>query len=538
MFFKFFFLSLFTIFCFGQTEDAWVYFVDKPDAQIFIDEPLLMLSQRSIDRRLFHQIPIDETDVPIYQPYVDEVNNISNIQVMAHSKWFNCVFVRGELADIQSASSLPFVSHIVYANKSLNNFIGDMPQSNNKGLINNKFKHLTTRNHGNAQTQINIHQGQLLHEAGFKGNNKIIAVLDSGFLGVDTASNFQHLFIENRILGGYNFVERNNNPYTNHNHGTLVLSTMAPNLIDEFIGTAPEASYYLFVTEDVTSETTLEEALWVEAAEMADALGADIINTSLGYNTYDNSDHDHTYQDMDGQTTFIAKGSNIAFNKGMFCVTSAGNAGGNFWQYITTPGDAINTLTVGAIDVDLNYVNFSSIGPSADGRVKPDVMALGRFSAVMNVNGEFTLSNGTSFSGPITAGLVASLWQALPNLKNYELLQLIKENSSQFQSPTDQMGYGIPCFFCAYQNALSSLQMNINEIIVYPNPFNDKFFIHLDNKNELPAKLIIRNTLGQVVFENFISDNKTEINLNIKSGIYFYEIIKGNQNYKNKLIKK
>lgn len=534
--FKLFFLFYLSVN--AQTEDAWIYFNDKPEAESFLNEPLLMLTQKSIDRRTHHNIAIDVTDVPIHQPYVDAVNNVNNIQVLAHSKWFNCVFVRGELSAIQSVENLPFVSQIVYANKFLNDFNGDVQTPNNKAFHLDKFETIQTRNHGTAQTQINIHQGQLLHEAGFKGQNKIIAVLDSGFTGVNSAETFQHLFSENKILGGYNFVERNDNPYSNHNHGTLVLSTMATNLTNEYIGTAPEASYYLFVTEDVSSETTLEEALWVEAAEMADYLGADIINTSLGYNTYDDANHNHTYSDMDGQTTFIAKGSNMAFNKGMFCVTSAGNSGNSAWQYITTPGDAINTLTVGAIDADLNYVSFSSIGPSADGRVKPDVMALGRFSAVINTNGEFVLSNGTSFSGPITAGLVACLWQALPHLKNHELLQLIKENSSLFQNPTAQMGYGIPCFNCAYQNALSLEQVEVHQPIVYPNPFDNVLNISLFDNDFYPTEFKLTNALGQVVFHTILHNKNTQMPMNLSKGIYFYEINQGNQVFKNKLIKK
>jgi hypothetical protein len=532
------FFFFFPFLVLAQSEDAWIYFNEKPNAQAYLNQPLLMLSQRSIERRLHHNIEINFTDVPIHQPYVSIIDEMENISVLAHSKWFNCVFVRGDLTNIQSAINLPFVSHIKYANKSLNGFTSDSIIVYDKALVNNKYEYLSTRNYGLAQTQINIHQGQLLHEAGFKGNNKIIAVLDSGFLGVNTATNFQHLFTENRILGGYNFVDRNDNPYSNHHHGTLVLSTMAINLENEFVGTAPEASYYLFVTEDINSETALEEALWVEAAERADALGVDIINTSLGYNTYDNANHSYTYEDMDGQTTFISKGSNMAFNKGIFCVTSAGNAGSSAWQYITAPADAINTLSVGAINSDLNYVNFSSIGPTSDGRVKPDVMALGRFSSVMNVSGEFITTNGTSFSAPITAGLVASLWQALPHLKNNELLQLIKENSSLFQNPTYQMGYGIPCFFCAYEQALSSENVHLSDAVIFPNPFQNQINIILDESQNLPSKLRIKNSLGQVIFEKLIYDNQSQLELNISKGLYFYEIEQGNKIFKSKIIKK
>jgi subtilisin family serine protease len=313
---------------------------------------------------------------------------------------------------------------------------------------------------------------------------------------------------------------------------------MAVNLPNQFIGTAPQASYLLYVTEDVTSETPLEEALWVEAAELADAAGADIINTSLGYNTYDNAAYNHTYADMNGQTTFITKGSNMAFNKGIFCVTAAGNAGNSPWIYITAPADAINTLTVGAINANLEQVGFSSNGPTADNRIKPDLMALGQQSAVLNVGGIISTASGTSFSSPITAGLVASLWQALPQLKNHELLQLIKENSSFFLSPNNQYGYGIPCFYCAYQNALNITTSETSTFEIYPNPFENLLNINLKNEIAAPYNFQLKNTLGQTVFETKIYAHQNRMSFNLASGLYFYEIVGLKEKFTGKIIRK
>ncbi|MFA7446267.1 MAG: S8 family serine peptidase, partial [Flavobacteriaceae bacterium] len=362
-----------SFFSFGQTEDAFVYFNNKPDAQYFLDNPLEMLSQRALERRQNQNISLDFTDAPLYAPYVTQVG--SSVLVLAHSKWLNAVYVRGDYQDILDLEDFTFVESIEFANKNLN------PQSKKPSEKQKSVriqKPLDTQEnflYGDSANQIQLHNGEFLHQQGFTGAGKIIAVLDTGFEGVNTTLPFQRLFNQNLILGGYNFVLRNDEIYTGGNHGTRVLSVMGGYRENELVGTAPDAAFYLFVTEDTTSESPLEEALWVEAAEMADSLGVDIINTSLGYDTFDNPAHNHSYEDLDGITTFISKGLNIAYSKGILCVTSAGNSGNSDWLYVSTPADAQGSLTVGAVTSEGEYAWFSSVGPTFDQRIKPDVTA-------------------------------------------------------------------------------------------------------------------------------------------------------------------
>ncbi len=506
-------------------EDAWVYFNGKPNAQAFLDNPLTMLTQRSLDRRTAQGIALDIMDVPVHQPYIDQVEAATGITVLAKSKWMNCVHVRGNsYQDIQALSNLPFVSSIDYANIGLNksNPSFEIPE---KRKINKVMETLVNFNYGNSANQIQMLNGHLLHQQNFTGQGKIIAVMDGGFPGVDTAAPFARLRDNNKILGGYDYVNRNPNFYTGISHGTMVLSTMGGYVDNQLVGTAPDAAYYLFITEDGANEEPLEESLWVEAAEEADRLGVDIFNTSLGYTEFDNPAYNHTYEDMNGTTTFISKGVNAAFTRGIISVNSAGNSGNNDWYYISAPADATNALTVGAVNSVGNIASFSSRGPSFDGRVKPDVVAQGVASVLSNTSGNIVTANGTSFSGPITAGMVASLWQALPTKTNAELIQLIKESSSQYSNPDYDKGYGIPNFNQALINGTLGLVSNeSNDFAIYPNPTND--FITIQFPNVLKkATISVYNSLGQMVIYDMLPDNNSKIALeNLESGVYIYKI--------------
>jgi len=519
-------------------EDAWVYFKDKPNSQFYFDNPLEMLSQRSLDRRIAFSIPLDSKDVPIHAPYVNQLIAFPGIDVKAKSKWFNAVHVRGAISDIDALTNLSFVDHIQFANAALN-------QANRVSVIvqNQAVNKILDTNvvfaYGNSGNQIQMLNGQVLHEQDFTGTGKIIAVMDAGFPGVTTAAPFQRLLDNNQILGGYNFVDRNDNFYTGNSHGTLVLSTMGGYVENELVGTAPDSGYYLFITEDVGSETPLEESNWVEAAEVADSLGVDIISTSLGYFEYDNPNYSYTYSDMNGTTSFISKGADIAFSRGMICVASAGNSRNSLNPHIAVPSDAINTLSVGAVKFDETYATFSSIGPSFDGRVKPDVMAQGQSSVLSTPTGDITTGSGTSFSGPIMAGMIASFWQAIPWANNAAVIQFVKQSADRFSNPNEEFGYGIPDFQIALNMALLSVnEVRKQDFTLFPNPVNTTLTIN-SKEPYLGSKIFLYNNLGQIVFQHDINAISQNISLeHLNSGIYFYTIQSENKTQKGKIIKR
>ena len=523
-------LSLFLISSFigFAQQDAWVYFADKPDSATYLANPLTMLTQKSLDRRTAQNIALDVKDVPIFPSYISQITNASGITVMAKSKWLNALHIRGSVANIQQLTTLSFVNAIQFADKTLNTSTFAKPaapvalQSINKTLDTQ-----ITFAYGNSSNQIEMLGGDLLHQQNFTGTGKTIAVLDAGFPGVDSAFPFQRLNASNLILGGYDFVNRSTNFYTGGTHGTLVLSTMGGYVENSLVGTAPDAAYYLFITEDVGSENPVEESYWVEAAEEADRLGVDIITTSLGYFGYDNPNYSYTYQDMNGITSFASRGADVAFSRGIICVTSAGNSGSTIDPHITVPAESITSLAVGAVNAAGFYANFSSIGPSFDGRIKPDVVAQGVQAVVSDPSGTIGLANGTSFSGPITAGMVACLWQALPTKTNAEIIQIVKESASIYTNPTPQLGYGIPNYNTALSTTLGIQSSEKEKVLLYPNPVNDVLNISTSNFTT-ESTIVIYSALGQKVLVTKATSATVSIPISeLSSGIYFCKINSG-----------
>jgi subtilisin family serine protease len=525
-------------YCGYSQEDAWVYFNDKPDAASQLNTPLNFLTQRALDRRVNQGITLNENDVPIHQPYIDGIMASNGITVMAKSKWLNCLHIQGNIESINALTLLPYVNHVQFADTTLNS-----KRSTPRTIspVNKQMNVLTSFNYGNSNNQIQMLNGQLLHQSNYTGTGKIIAVLDSGFINVNSTAPFQRLFDNNLILGGYNFVSGDSNVYSLHNHGTLTLSCMAGYVDGELVGTAPDAQYYLFVTEDVAQESPVEESYWVEAAEEADRLGADVISTSLGYYEFDNPNYGHSYDEFTGNTAFASKGANIAFSKGIVVVASAGNSGGSTepLNHVGVPAEALNVLAVGAVRSDETYATFSSVGPSFDGRIKPDVMAKGQSAVVANTSGDIQTASGTSFSCPIIAGMIASFWQAIPWATNQQVIDFVKQSADRFANPTNQFGYGIPDF----QSALNIAQLSVNQneigrFLVYPNPVSDELFISFP-PNFSEAKISIYNALGQIILEKNIQNTNTLLSLqNINSGIYFYKIKSNSFAQTGKIIKK
>lgn len=519
---------------FSQVQDAWVYFNAKPNEQTYYDSPIKMLSQRSLDRRTIQKIALDSKDIPIEKTYLNQIKAAAGITVMAKSKWLNAVHVRGTQAAINAVKLYSFVSRVDFADKSLNT-AGKIAMIRKIKSTSKTKRTKIDYAYGTSANQIEMLNGQVLHKQNYTGSAKIIAILDAGFPGVNTAQPFQRLRDNNQILGGYNYVLRSPNFYTGVSHGTSVLSTMGGYKAGSLVGTAPDASYYLFVTEDDTSENPVEESLWVEAAETADSLGVDIINTSLGYFEYDNPAYSHTYSEMNGTTAFMSRASEIAFSRGMILVTSAGNSGGSANKYIAVPADAVSVLTVGAVSSSKSITSFSSVGPTSDNRIKPDVVAQGAGDVISDEFGNIVTANGTSFSSPIVAGMVACLWQANPQKTNKEIRDLVVKSSDRYLSPNNQYGYGIPNF--SQSLTLTSTDFKKEDFSVYPNPVNDSLSIVLPAGYD-KGSIVIYSTLGQKLMEDKITDQTSTLSLKaLQNGVYIYKLEAGLFSTTGKIIK-
>ena len=522
---------------FAQVEDAWIFFKDKPQADFYLTNPSSILSSKALSRRAKFNIALNVTDAPLEKSYVQQIRLIKELNVLATSKWMNAIHVKGEISVIQTLQDLSFVQKIEWANKNRN--IQPKIASKSISVRDKKAQKLSENySYGNAANQIQMLNGHLLHQQGYTGKGIDVAIFDSGFIGVNTTSPFANLRNNGQIKTTYNFVSRTNNVYDADRHGTRVLSCMGAYNSGNFIGTAPDANYHLFITEDVAKETPLEESLWVEAAEKADSLGVDVINTSLGYTTFDNPAYNYTYTDMNGQTSFIARGLEQAFAKGIFCVVAAGNEGNGNWKYISTPADAKNALTIGSVNASQVYSAFSSIGPPADGRVKPDVMAQGQQVYVVNESGSTITSNGTSFASPIICGLVACLQQALPDTSPAQLMQVIKQSAHLYANPDFYYGYGIPDFSKALNETLSiySSESDLNQIQLYPNPFTHQIFIENSTQEDFLVK--VYNFQGQLILHQTNSSEKFTIDsTDWQQGLYMISLENETTKIVNKFVK-
>ncbi|MEM5564632.1 S8 family serine peptidase [Psychroserpens sp. AS72] len=514
-------------------QDAWVYFNQKENVQASIDNPISILTQQAINRKNLHGIAIDERDVPVNETYITMLKAPeTGVTVFAKSKWFNAVYVRGSEEDINAlVTDFDFVDAVDFADDNLN--MSRVEVSEDKFAIENTD---ISFSYGNTLNQVEMIHADALHLQDYTGEGIIIAVLDAGFPNVDTMGAFQRLRDNGDLLDGYDFVRRDANVYAflDNDHGTKVLSDMAGFVQDEFVGTAPDASYYLFLTEDSASETPVEEAYWVEAAERSDSLGVHIINTSLGYKTYQNTNYSHTEEDLNGSTTFITRGANIANEKGILVVTSAGNSGESG---VGAPADATGVLSIAAVDADGNYATFSSQGSAFQPTQKPDVAARGAAAFVIDDTNTIVNNNGTSFSSPIMAGGIASLWQALPNATNEEIKDYVRMSASQYTTPDYFIGYGIPDLQLALDIGLSLQEEEFFAFNVFPNPVTDILNIQIPSSNDITT-LRVFDVLGKTVLELDITESSRQLDTSsMASGLYIMTFQSGDASKTFKLIK-
>jgi hypothetical protein len=437
-----------------------VYLQEKNTPSYTIDKPEKFLSARSIERRKRQNIAITKLDLPANEASVIAIAN-TGARVWYVSRWLNAVLIETDEKTLAKVKKLPqvkpnieMVSPIRSATAGNPKPLVDASFKNKAGKEKNSFLQIDSAIHyGKAYQQAKMLDAQEMHKRGYRGQGLYIAVLDAGFENGDKVPFLQHLREDGRILGTYNFVEGQENVYNTGNHGLEVLSCIGGYQVGKFIGTAPEASFYLFRTEDASTEHKVEEFYWLVAAEKADSLGVDVINSSLGYTDFDDDAHDYTYKSMNGKTSIASRAATMAARVGIVVTNSAGNEGGGDWKYMGAPADADSILAVGAVEGTKKRAYFSSFGPTYDKRIKPNVVALGSPAVVGKTSGSIGYNSGTSFSSPIMCGMVASFWQAFPQLTNMDIIDVLQKSGSQAEKPDTVLGYGLPNFKRAYQIA-------------------------------------------------------------------------------------
>ena len=438
----------------SETADAQtrflVNFKNKADNTFSLNTPSAFLSQRSIDRRTRYSIPLDSTDLPVTARYLDSIRSVANVTVLNVSKWLNQVSIlTTDPAAITKINSFPFVQTVsALASRVASNvddvnagkFGEEITSTESARLLDHGF------NYGLAAPQINIHNGQFLHHLGLQGQTMIMGIFDAGFTSYQTLRAFDSVRTNGQILGTWDFVGLNANVNAYSAHGMQCFSIIAGNVPGEFIGTAPKSNFYLYRTEDAATEYPIEMHNWVCAAERLDSAGGDVISSSLGYYDWQAplQAENYVYADMDGNTTMVTMGADLAAKKGMLVVNAAGNEGNNAWHFIIAPADGDSVLAVGAVSAAGVVGGFSSYGPASDGRIKPDVASVGVGTYMQFTSNNFGTSNGTSFACPNMAGLVTCLWQGFPEVNNMKIIDALKKSGHKYIAPDDRVGYGIP----------------------------------------------------------------------------------------------
>lgn len=502
-----------------------------------LSSPQQFLSARSIQRRANQNLGYDSTDLPVTPAYVQGVASTGAV-VLYRLRWLNALIVECTPAQLTTISNLPYVLDAKPLNAKIRN-------PNGKKYPKNGIQSLDYGPSAGQNTMIGIDS---MHRWGFKGEGKVIAVMDAGFRNVNGHTAFSHLFQNNKILGVKDFVDRDGEVYNDHWHGGAVLSNIAGYLPGKIIGGAYNASFYLLRTEEDFTENEIECAYWVAGIEFADSVGADIVNSSLGYTTFDNSNLNYTYNTLDGQTAIASRAASIAASKGILVVCSAGNEGGNLsWGgWISSPADAKNILTIGSVSSVQIPSPFSGKGPTADERIKPDLAAQGSQAVIADVftNEDITTSNGTSFSCPIVCGLAAGYWQAHPELNVQQVMALLKSSGSEADSPDNQVGWGVPNFVKAHILAGSRPILSYPfDLQVFPNPNNqNELFIQFLETDVIgKAKIRLVNAKGQEAKTDTFDIDLTRQNISVPvsglaQGVYTLQLEMGGKMFNRKVV--
>jgi serine protease AprX len=500
-----------------------IHLKDKKNTGYSLSAPGEYLSDKSIQRRLKQSIGIDSTDLPITAAYIDSISALPSVRILNRSRWFNQVLISiPDTSYLQQVLQLSFVLGSEPVNNSLLKKTTGRISVNRQTAPSSRTASENTKSisampapydYGASFSQIHIHHGEFLHNLGFRGEAMTIAILDDGFNNYLSNPAFESLRNDHRILGTYDFVNLKTSVNEEDIHGADCFSIIAADMPGTLIGTAPAANYWLFKTEDITSESPVEEQNWVAAAEFADSAGVDLITTSLGYDYFDDSAYDLKYPERNGHTALISRAANLAVAKGMIVTASAGNSGFQVSEikYVICPADGDSVYAVGSVDANGIIAGSSSWGPNASGQVKPDGVSVGSGTFIIAPDGTLSSGSGTSFSNPNLAGLITCLWQAFPEFNSHDILSAVRLSSDKYNSPDDRYGYGIPDFEKAYHILLNKKLEALNQLAgddwirIFPVPFHETFSIFLRPSVTGIASIELLEVSGKIIRTETIS---------------------------------
>ena len=528
----------------GLAQDRYaVFFKFKPQKEYSLGSPSKFLTEKAIQRRLREKFPLDSLDLPVTASYIQGISLLSQ-ELLYVSKWLNAAIVVTDAEGKKKMEGLPFVQKVDWVAKGFiyrtgNRNSTEVPASpSKKWALEESYRQAAAYDFQNELLGI-----PAMHQAGFTGKGITVAVFDSGFPGLDKSIAFSHVFTNSQVLGQLNVVRPwIKDVFRDNEHGTQVASLILANQASTLVAGAHQANVIFAITEDVATEYPIEELNWVRAAEYADSLGVDIINSSLGYLDFDEPSLTYTKSQLDGKTTYVTRGATLAAKRGILVVNSVGNYGSAGSSSLVAPADADGILAVGAVNSSSTVSAFSSRGPTADGRIKPELVAFGQNPVLIRGSGQVGAASGTSFSAPQIAALAAGLWQAKPEWTKDELLTNLLKSGSQYAAPDQNLGYGIPNFRSAFYGAL----LGLNEEVelgsnIYPNPLRTES-LSIRFGKELRMTLQILDSSGRKVVERVgersaVKDPYLFSLADLTSGIYFIQLLDGKEIAYKKLIK-
>ncbi|RTL59425.1 MAG: T9SS type A sorting domain-containing protein [Sphingobacteriales bacterium] len=521
---------------YSQFSKYIIRFKDKNNSPYSLNNPSQYLSARAIQRRTNYNIAIDSTDLPVNPAYIQAVLNTGAVTLINRSKWLNAITIQTTDANALTAiNNLSFVksTNAVALRRVTSSPVKKFDETITPLLKTEKTNGVTADyyNYGSGAGQIQLTNGQFLHNIGLRGQSMTMSLLDGGFFGYLTNTAFDSARNNNQFLGTWDFVANEIGVNEDNAHGTNCLSEICANWPGILVGTAPKAKFWLFRTEDVASEQPIEEYNWANGAEYADSVGTDVISSSVGYNEFDNPAFNHTYADMNGNTTPCTIAADLAAKKGILVVNSAGNSGNDAWHYIIAPADGKSVMAIGATTTSGVIASFSSYGPSYDGRVKPNVSTAGAGIIVANTNSQPAISSGTSFSCPNMAGLSACLWQGFPEFNNMKIIDAVQKSASKYTAPDDHYGYGIPNMKTAFGILLADYATSSASIANCQTTLNwtskDLGMMRYEIERKLPGELNyikIADINGQGSLLTTHNYQYTDTLNNTNTGVIYYRI--------------